>query len=348
MIQIITEKTAWNSAVKLAKHSDFYHTYCYHELSKNENETPILIKYKDEKSCVLLALLVKEIENTDYKDARSVYGYTGVLYLSDKSNFDNDNFREELNEYFLEQRIVSIFSRLHPYLEHQEDVLDGLGVISSPGDVVFIDLLEPLEVQRQNYSRRLKTQVNKAQRLCTIIKGETDIHIQAFIDIYYENMQRVNANGSYFFDELYFHQLMTCPYFETELSLVLCNETQEIIAGALFIKTDDIVHYHLSGIKEEYLGFNPIKLVIDRMRVKSTNDGYKYLNLGGGRSCKQDSLFTFKSSFSKHYMPFKLWKFIVNEEAYEFLVNKQKQIEANVDFEIDKEFFPAYRRVLTS
>lgn len=347
MIQIIKDKTTWNATVKLAEHSDFYHTYCYHELSKKENETPVLIKYKDEKSSVLLALLVKEIENTDYKDATSVYGYTGVLYLSDTSNFDNGNFRKELNEYFLDHKIVSVFSRLHPYLEHQEDVLDGLGVISSPGDVVFIDLLEPLDLQRQKYSRRLKTQINKAQRLCTIIKCETEVQIHAFIDIYYENMQRVNANESYFFDERYFYQLITCPNFETELSLVLCNETQEIIAGALFVKTDDIVQYHLSGIKEEYLGFNPIKLVIDRMRVKSTNEGYKYLNLGGGRSNKQDSLFTFKSSFSKQYKPFKLWKYIVNEEVYEFLVNKQKHIEANVGFVIDKEFFPAYRRVLT-
>ena len=112
MIQIIKDKTTWNATVKLAEHSDFYHTYCYHELSKKENETPVLIKYKDEKSSVLLALLVKEIENTDYKDATSVYGYTGVLYLSDTSNFDNGNFRKELNEYFLDHKIVSVFSRL--------------------------------------------------------------------------------------------------------------------------------------------------------------------------------------------------------------------------------------------
>ena len=348
MIQIITEKSAWTAAVKSADHSDFYHSYSYHILSKKENETPILIKYKDEHSCILLPLLIREIENTAFKDATSVYGYAGILFLSDSLNFSNENFKKEINQYFLEQKIISVFSRLHPYLKHQEDVLYGLGSISNPGDVVYINLQNPLDIQRQKYSSRLKTHINKASRLCTVIKGETDQDIEAFIDIYYENMSRVNANESYFFDKNYFHGLMSTPDCDTDLSLVICNETKEIIAGALFLKTDEIVQYHLSGIKEEYLSLNPIKLAIDRMRIKSSNEGYKYLNLGGGRSNKQDSLFTFKASFSKDVKPFKLWKYIVDNEVYQLLLKQNSLIEAEVNFEIDESFFPAYRRVLTN
>jgi len=346
MIEIITERKEWDEAVNFAVHSDFYHTYYYHNLSKKENETPVLIKYKDAHSCVLLPLLVREIENTDYKDATSVYGYAGVLCLTEILNFDNENFRKELNQYFLDQKIVTIFSRLHPYIEHQEDVLDGLGTISNPGDVVFIDMQEPLDIQRQQYSSRLKTHVNKAQRLCTILDGKTEEHIQAFMDIYYENMRRVNATDGYFFSEHYFYQLMISSDFKTELKLCIHNETQEIIAGALFIKTDDIVQYHLSGIKEEFLNINPIKFVIDSVRIQATNEDYKYFNLGGGRSNKQDSLFSFKASFSKNFKPFKLWKYIVDKNVYGDLVKEQEEKELGMSFEIDKEFFPAYRRKL--
>lgn len=344
MIEVITERRNWNDNVKNAVHSDFYHTYFYHDLSKKEGELPILLKYTEGDSYVLLPLLIREIDNSAFKDATSVYGYAGALCSPGMSNFDFEKFHKELNKYFSEHNIISVFSRLHPYLSHQEEVLKGLGDISNPGDVIYIDLFEPIEIQRANYSSRLKTHVNKAARLCTIIEGETEEHIQAFIDIYYENMNRVNANDSYFFEESYFYELMASPDFKTELSLAVCNETQEIIAGAMFIKTDNIVQYHLSGIKEEFLNHYAIKLIIDDMRVKSSNEGYQYLNLGGGRSSKKDSLYTFKSSFSKTAKPFKLWKYIVNQNAYDRLSKQRIAVISDVDVEIDKEYFPAYRR----
>lgn len=344
MIAIITEKLAWNANIKLAVHSDFYHTYDYHLLSKKENETPILIKYSDENSCVLLPLLIRDIENTDYRDATSVYGYAGLLYLSEISNFNKEKFKKELNQYFLEQKIVSVFSRLHPYLNHQEEILDNIGCVSNPGDIVCIDLNEPLDIQRQYYSSRLKTHINKADRMCTIIKGETEEHLKAFIEIYYENMRRVRASEAYFFSKAYFDKLMASTDFETELSLALCSKTQEIIAGALFMKTDNIVQYHLSGTKKDFLDYNAIKLIIDKMRIKCTNDGYEYLNLGGGRSNKQDSLFDFKASFSDTYKPFKLWKYIADEKVYKELVKQHNKVAKNADFEVDEEFFPSYRK----
>ena len=174
MIEIITERSAWNAAIKLASRSDFYHTHFYHHLSKKENEIPQLIKYEDEKVCLLLPLLLREIENTDYKDATSVYGYAGVLSLSEETTIDKKKFRKELNQYFLENKIVSIFSRLHPYLEYQTHLLDGLGDVSNPGSVVYINLLDSLDMQRKNYSNRLKTQVNKARRVCTCLLYTSD------------------------------------------------------------------------------------------------------------------------------------------------------------------------------
>jgi hypothetical protein len=347
MIEIITERTVWNANIKLTRHSDFYHTYFYHNLSKKENETPILIKYKDHDAFVLLPLLVREIENTDYKDATSVYGYAGILCSSDIVDVDKEKFKKELKQYFIENKIVSVFSRLHPFLECQSDILDGIGVISNPGDVVYINLLDSLDIQRKNYRKRLKTHVNKTRRFCNIISGESEAHVQTFIDIYYENMRRVDANEDYFFEEDYFYKLLASPDFETELSLAVCNETNEIIAGALFIKTNNIVQYHLSGIREDFLHLNPIKLIIDDMRIKATKEGYTYLNLGGGRSNQKDSLFNFKRSFSKNLKPFKLWKCICNKEAYKNLVLRQKQLDGDVNLDSDEEYFPAYRRILT-
>jgi hypothetical protein len=59
-------------------------------------------------------------------------------------------------------------------------------------------------------------------------------------------------------------------------------------------------------------------------------------------------LFSFKTSFSKNLKPFKLWKDIVDKTVYEDLVKQQQNIEKEVNLEIDQEFFPAYRCILTN
>ena len=55
---------------------------------------PETIKYEDESSCILLPLLLRDIENTDYKDAISVYGYAGVLSVSDVVDLDKEKFQD--------------------------------------------------------------------------------------------------------------------------------------------------------------------------------------------------------------------------------------------------------------
>src|SRR5690606_28972886 len=98
---------------------------------------------------------------------------------------------------------------------------------------------------------------------------------------------------------------------------------QEIIAGAMFIKKNNIVQYHLGGSNEKYLHLNPIKLLIDEARIIATHEKYSYFNLGGGKGAKEDSLFQFKSGFSKDFRPFSVWKYIVDHEVYKNLVKEK-------------------------
>lgn len=342
MIEIIKTKMQWDEQLLLIDHVDFYHTYDYHHLSKNDGELPILIKYTNGDNSLLLPLLLRNIENSNYKDAVSVYGYAGILTRNIDGNFKKENFHEELNAFFNENKIVSIFSRLHPYLECQESILKGLGTIKTLGKVVYIDLTDTLEDQRKLFNRRMKTYLNKSRKTCTIIESKLKEDIDSFINLYHENMKRVDADDHYFFNNDYFHQLITSKDFKTRLLLCIHNETQAIIGGALFIEKGTIVQYHLSGLSEEYFDLNAIKLIIDEMRIKVTNQGFEFLNLGGGRGSKEDSLFTFKSSFSKHFKEFKIWKYIVDEDAYKMLVNKHLEANSEIDIE-DTNFFPAYR-----
>ena len=338
MIEVLKEKKEWNEQLKMARHIDFYHTYDYHQLSKKENESPILIKYTEGSNSIAIPLLLRSIENSNYKDAISVYGYAGIIVLNIDNQFKKENFHKELKTFFKNNDIVSVFSRLHPYLEHQESILDGLGKTTTLNKVVYIDLNETLDNQRKMFNRRLKTYINKSRKTCTVIESKLKNHIKTFVHLYHENMKRVNANSSYFFNNEYFDQLLSSKDFDSELLLCIHNDTQEIIAGAIFIKKDDIVQYHLSGLNDAYLNLNPIKLIINEERIKSTNEGFKYFNLGGGRGNQEDSLFSFKSSFSKKYKTFRTWKYVVDENAYSILAKKHFGNEyQNIDF------FPVYR-----
>jgi hypothetical protein len=341
MIEVIKDKENWSQQMALVKHSDFYHTYDYHQLSKTDEESPILVKYTEGETALLLPLLIRDIPNSEYKDATSVYGYAGVL-IQDIETSDKDKFHKELYDFFIENKIVTVFSRLHPFLEDEESILEGLGSIISLGDIVNIDLNDPIDIQRQKYNRRLKTYINKANKACTVIEGNVEEHLDIFIELYHENMRRVDATDSYFFSNAYYNNILTSSDFKSELLLCVHNETQEIIAGAIFIKTGNIVQYHLSGLSEEYMDLNPIKLIIDKQRIKATEEGYKIFNLGGGRGSNEDSLFKFKSGFSKSFKTFKVWKYIVNQDANKMLIENHLGTTNEEDYK-NIGFFPAYR-----
>jgi len=346
MIEVIKDKISWVTQLQSIEHTDFYFSYDYHHFSKNEGEFPILIKYSQGKNVVLLPLLIRDIKGTEYHDAVSVYGYAGILANTLDDTFTPSSFQTELNTFFKENNIISVFSRLHPFMGYQEPLLKGLGSISEQGMVVYLDLTLPIAEQRAKFNRRLKTYLNKARKSCTVSIGTTEDELDAFIYLYHENMKRVDATDSYFFDKAYFDSLMSSSDYEPCLLVCRDNESHQIIGGAIFVKTNNIVQYHLSGLHEDFFELNPIKLIIDEMRLKATEEGYTFLNLGGGRGgSNEDSLFRFKSGFSKEFKNFRLWKHVVNEEIYKELTHKHLENHPHITVE-QINFFPAYRATI--
>lgn len=335
MIEDITEKNDWNTILNEVDAYDFYHTYDYHVLSKRENEKSVLLVYRNNETLIALPLVVRPIEGTELFDITSVYGYAGPISKDIPEDFNHNLFLSELNEYFKKHKIVSVFSRLNPYIAKQKEILKNIGECQDMSAVVAINLTNDLETQRKGYQRRIKSQINKARRLCNIVSAKTKDDIDTFIDIYYENMDRLNAEESYYFDREYFYNFLNSENFESDLLLVKTKDTNETIAGVIFVKTKDIVQYHLSSTKSEFLNITPVKILIDEMRLIATAEGYKYLNLGGGLGSKEDSLLRFKMSFSKELKTFCIWKYIVDPETYKQLTSQNNSITTD--------FFPAYR-----
>ncbi|MGK0254559.1 MAG: lipid II:glycine glycyltransferase (peptidoglycan interpeptide bridge formation enzyme) [Mariniflexile sp.] len=336
-LEIITSQDKWNGLLKEIDNLDFYHTFDYHIVEKTDSQTPILIKYTENNIVIALPLLIRKISNTEYYDATSVYGYAGPISKGIDMSFDNALFTKKLIDYFIKNKIVSVFSRLNPYINYQKNILINCGEIVDQGKIVFIDLRLREVDQIKKYQKRLKTYINKARKKCFISKAESKEDIKEFIAIYYENMERVNAARHYFFSNEYFKGIMESNDFEAEIYLAKDSNSGNTMAGCVFVTINNIVHYHLSGCKEEYLDVAPVKLLIDNMRLVSSKKELHYFNLGGGLGANQeDSLFRFKSSFSKDFRGFNLWKLIVNEDIYNHLVEINKVTD-------ETDYFPKYR-----
>ena len=101
MIEIIRDRERWNGLVARTDFLDFYFTFEYHEISRSEGEEPWLLVYRSGDSGILLPLLIREIEGTDYLDATSVYGYVGPLAFGHISRREIEDFQRGLKDFFL-------------------------------------------------------------------------------------------------------------------------------------------------------------------------------------------------------------------------------------------------------
>ncbi len=336
-LEVITSKEEWNSFLSSVDNYDFYHTYDYHQLSKNKADKAILLKYTEGDYLIGIPLLIRAIENSSYFDATSVYGYSGPIRKGVTENFDNTNFKNALFNFLTKEKIVSVFSRLNPFISNQKEILKNIGATIELGNVVNIDLTKDITEQRTIFSKTTKRYINKCRKIFDVRKSNSEEDLIKFMSLYYENMDRVNAKKHYYFSKEYFLDFIKSKDYETDVLMAIDKESQEIVSAAMMVKTNSIIQYHISGTKNAYLNLSPIRLLIDEMRINGSNGRYKYFNLGGGLGNNEDELFRFKSSFSKDFKNFKVWKYIVNEDIYNDLV------EAKNITDKDSDFFPLYR-----
>ncbi len=328
----------WNSIISKSFMYDFYHCNSYNKLD-NSGE-PFLFVVSNDAEFIALPLIKRSIKGTEFFDCTSVYGYAGPVAskLAEKLNIQLVIFfQQQLNQYLLDNKIVSVFSRLHPIVQ-QISFLQGLGNIVSLNKTVAIDLSLPPEMQRMQYRKSNKSEINQLRKSdYSIKKANTIEQIKSFMEIYETTMRRVNAPAHYFFDLEYFNNFLSAGDFKSMLLLVYHKD--EIAAGAIFTLVNNIMQYHLAATSEAYLKKAPMKLVIDEARLLANDEELKYLHLGGGvGGSDDDSLFKFKSGFSNLNYVFKVWKWIIDQEKYDALT----KIKPNKK-EINTNFFPQYR-----
>jgi hypothetical protein len=338
----------WGRLLDRAAARDAYHLPGYHALAeeRGEGEARLAAYLEDDgEGFAALPLLLRPVPDAadGLRDATSVYGYAGPFAsASPLPPGTARRFREALGRELEARGVVAVFARLHPLME-QAPLLEGLGEVRASGTTVSIDLALPPELQTARYSsnhRRNLDRLRKSGYASHVDHGFE--HLDAFVEIYHENMSRVGASGYYFFDRAYFAGLRA--RLGGRLSLIVCRHSGggggEVAGGALFFEEGGIVQYHLGAVATAHLPMAPLKQLLDEARRAFAARGASVLHLGGGRGGAEDSLFRFKAGFSDRRHAFATWRWVVRPEAYERLCAAQR---AAGGPEPPAGFFPAYR-----
>lgn len=149
-------------------------------------------------------------------------------------------------------------------------------------------------------------------------------------------MTRVGAADAYAFTDDYFDHLRM--QLRERYSLFCVADSARIICAALISRCGGIVQYHLGGTADEALRLAPMKLLFDEVRHWAWSSGATWFHLGGGLGAREDSLFSFKAGFSWSRGIFRVWKKIIDQRSYDWLVATAAGLAPAT-----QDYFPEYR-----
>lgn len=339
-----SESRHWTRCIQSMRH-DIYHKPDYHRLSEDNDKTAYLFHYREGAFSIAVPLLLRRIEDVTYPcewlDATSVYGYAGPI--ASHASLPRpviDGFHSALQQALRERNVISVFSRLHPFID-QRPLLQGLGECQTIGKTVFIDLQAPSSEQWRVYRANHKRDIKRLKRLgAVVIKDNDSRFLDEFLRFYEDTMRRNNASSYYFFGSLFFSELLSRPQLGNHLFVCLIDQVPA--CAGIFSSCNGIVQYHYSGTCERWCRLSPLKLLIDEVRKWSQQQGARCLHLGGGVGAREDSLFSFKLGFSPHRHPFSVWRWVTQPPVYKMLCGERvKQREHKSQPTTD--YFPAYR-----
>lgn len=326
MLKIIDCKDEkWNEYFQLLpiEFQDIYYEREYYNLSERvDKKLGKLFFYKENDYIAFYPFLLNKIQGykleEDYYDIETAYGYGGPLI-----NTLNEKFRKSFEEKFLayckDNNIIAEFIRYHPILKNQE-IFQSKIKLEENRKTLVVDLNNSLEeIWMKEIYIKNRTTIRRGVKEGAKVIYKKDLN--NFEEIYKETMKKVNAEEYYYFSKDYFNYLKNLDY------IVIAIELRgRIIAEGVFLKGKNYLHYHLSGSKKEYLKYHPNNLMLWEAIKFGKENGFTKLHLGGGlTNSLEDSLYKFKSSFTKENLNYYIGKRVHNEKIYNYLLEQYEK-----------------------
>jgi len=301
-----------------AEKQDVYFKEEYVRLYETDEEKAFCLVCQEENKILLFPLLRRAFvfNGITYYDFETAYGYGGPV-----ANNDDESFRNRalcaLKEYCAQNGFVAGFVRFHPLFQNQEG-FETIGRLIADRKTVTIDLNQTMdEVWSNEIHSKNRNVIRKAEKAgCTFIVDDKYDHLEDFIRLYDSTMDKLSADGFYYFDDNYYKNLVA----GIPDSFLGCVEDAggKIISAAIFMYCGTYGHYHLSGSDKSQLSLSPNNFMLWEAAKELQKRGVKRFHLGGGTSGdEENSLFLFKRRFSKDTCQFYIGKLVFNQAAYD-------------------------------
>lgn len=304
---------------------DIYFIPEYYSLYQNygDGEAQCFVFEKDE-SIALYPFLKNPISSLGYKldkeyyDIQGAYGYNGLIASTDDAGFIAD-FWKEFDVYCQENDIIAEFMRFHPLLNNQCLASPQMKSFYSR-HTVALDLTDD-DIWMHQISSKNRNMIRKAEKEGVTIVESDDY--ETFRKLYDGTMTDLHAEDFYFFPQSYYEEYKQTFKDNSLLCFAMLNE--KVIAGSMFMFSDDYAHYHLSARDREYSRYAANNLILWYGIQKAKERGCKWFHFGGGTTGEDDdSLLKFKKDFSKTLCEFWIGKRVHNQVVYNSIVEQWK------------------------
>ncbi|MDZ7721975.1 MAG: GNAT family N-acetyltransferase [candidate division KSB1 bacterium] len=322
----LVDKQVWKECFQKLplEQQDVYYTPEYYELYENygDGKAQCFVFEKDGE-IALYPFLMNSVNELGYDlddtyfDIQGAYGYNGVLSSSYDKKFI-DSFYNVVDDYCINNNVVAEFTRFQPVLGN--DRFDnGYWNIIYDRTTVFIKLSEYDDLDdiwQKAYSKEARKNCRKAekQQLYHTLAEDKD-EFSRFYNLYLETMQYIQSTDYYLFSEEFFRQIADL---KQQQELILVWKENQLLGCFSILFTKHYAHNFLSAGSVNHRKL-PINDYMQNLAIQKAFDkGCRYIHFGGGNSKNEyDSLFKFKSKFSKSRLNFKIGKKIHHDKIYQ-------------------------------
>lgn len=254
----------------------------------------------------------------EYYDIQGAYGYNGLITSADDKGFIAE-FWESFDQWCLESDVVAEFMRFHPLLNNHLLASPQMKTFYSR-HTVALDLTDN-DIWMHQISSKNRNMIRKAEKEGVKIVESDDY--ETFRKLYDGTMTDLHAEDFYFFPQSYYDEYKQT--FKDKSMLCFAVLEGKIIAGSMFMFSDDYAHYHLSARDRGYSRYAANNLILWYGIQKAKERGCKWFHFGGGTTGEDDdSLLKFKKEFSKTLCEFWIGKRVHNQKVYDQIAEQWK------------------------
>jgi len=291
--------------------------------------------------------MLRHIQGAHY-DMKSPYGFGGPVAHADSAVICPAEiwgaFEEQMTAWRVLNGVVSEYCCCNPMLwAHQAPFFDGGSLVTThQKDVVAIDVPQRVEDFLAAAKESRRHAIARAQRdklVGRAIWGPYLLSLGRFASLYGDTMRRQDAGRRWSFPLGYFRDYFTMMPGRVALLVISRPESAPAAAAAsLLLLGGRVAYYHFAGRADDAPQGSGELLILKAFEM-ARDSGADWLHLGGGvTAASDDSLLSFKASWSKARFPVHTYRRIFDQPAYAALCQA-----AGVDVVTEQKFFPAYR-----